>query len=287
MSRTPPLNALRAFEAAGRHLNFRLAAQELGVTQGAVAQQVRGLEARIGQPLFNRLPRGLSLTDSGRRYLRPLSQAFRLIEEASETLSPEQRVLRISVPPSFASKWLVPRLGGFTQMYPHIKVQIEASERVSNFHSDGIDLAIRQGWPPKQANLKSDLLFQAEYVAVCSPEMLGDRMELDPVSAFFDHDLVDDTHGMWPAFLQQFGVETLPPNLNFSQTALAIDAAINGQGIALASYQLVQDDIGQGRLVMAVPHVMQGDFGFYIVSQRRPRHPGRTGIMRDWLLSLV
>ena len=116
MHRLPPLNALKAFEAAGRHLNFRLAADEIGVTHGAVAQHVRALEARVGVKLFKRLPRGLALTDEGRKYLAPVRRAFEMIAGATDELCPQQAELTISVTPSFASKWLVPRLGRFTYM---------------------------------------------------------------------------------------------------------------------------------------------------------------------------
>ena len=111
MARLPPLNALTAFDAAGRHLNFRLAAEEIGVTHGAVAQQVRALEAHMGVKLFHRMPRGLELTDEGRKYLAPIHHAFELIADATDGLCPHQAELTISVTPSFATKWLVPRRG--------------------------------------------------------------------------------------------------------------------------------------------------------------------------------
>ena len=126
-SNLPPLNALRMFEAASRHLNFRLAAEELNVTQGAVAQQVRQLEAVLGVLLFRRMARGVALTDVGERYARQISAALALIAEATESLQPHHHSLTISVTPSFATKWMIPRLAGFTERYPDIDVRIEGN----------------------------------------------------------------------------------------------------------------------------------------------------------------
>lgn len=143
----PPLNGLRAFEAAGRHLNFRLAADELGVTQGAVAQQVRGLETLLKVKLFDRGPKGLALTDAGRRYLPSLTRAFDLIAEAGAELAPRDAVVTISTTPSFATRWLVPRLADFARDHPTLRLRIDASNTLSNFQSDGVDIAVRLGGP--------------------------------------------------------------------------------------------------------------------------------------------
>ncbi|MEX0365108.1 MAG: LysR substrate-binding domain-containing protein [Ruegeria sp.] len=277
----PPLNALRAFEAAGRHLNFRLAAEEIGVTQGAVAQQVRGLEARLGVQLFDRLPRGLRLTEAGRRFHAPLRQAFRLIGEAAETLA-ERRPLTLSVTPSFASKWLVPRLGDFTARHPGIEVQVDARERLANFQSDGVDIAVRQGRPPFGPGLVAEPLFATEYVAVCSP---GLAEGLHATEDLARQTLLNDTHGLWPLFLEEAGIAATPRMMNFSQTSLAIDAAVAGQGVALANAPLVSVELASGRLVRPFPQSLSADLGFYIVAPRQPRHPELVAVMRDWLLA--
>ncbi len=120
-TRLPPLNGLRAFDAAGRHLNFRIAAEELGVTQGAVAQHVRGLESYLGLKLLDRLPRTLALTDNGQRYHAEISRAFTIIGNATQTLQPQSTHLTISVTPTFAAKWLIPRLTDFTAENPQIE----------------------------------------------------------------------------------------------------------------------------------------------------------------------
>lgn len=284
----PPLNALRAFEAAGRHLNFRLAAEEIGVTQGAVAQQVRGLEARLGVTLFDRRPRGLALTDAGRAYLAPIRRAFALIEAATADLAPRRSVLTISVPPSFAPKWLVPRLGRFTAQNPDVEVRVEASDRLANFQSDGIDIAVRQGRPPFGPGLRSDLLFPATYFAVCSPELRDGQAPLRQPSDLARHVLLHDTHGLWPLYLERLFPDDPPPGLrgmNFSQTSLSIDAALAGQGVALACAPLVEADLAAGRLCRPFDAEVEADLGFHVVMPRQPRNPESVARMRDWLLA--
>ncbi len=148
IGRLPSLNALRAFEAASRHLNFRIAAEELGVTQGAVAQQVRGLEAELDMKLFERHPRALTLTENGRRYAGSVRRAFDLLTEATQALRPEPLRLTVSVTPTFASKWLIPRLPAFLEAHPDIDLRILATDRLSHFQADAVDLAVRYGRPP-------------------------------------------------------------------------------------------------------------------------------------------
>lgn len=283
MAALPPLNALRAFEASARHLNFRLAADELGVTQGAVAQQVRGLEARLAEKLFDRVPRGLRLTEAGRRFHAPLRRAFRLIEDAVDDLS-GTRQLTISVTPSFASKWLVPRLSAFTDRHPDISVQVDARERLADFRSDGVDIAVRQGRPPFGANLDAEALFSTEFVVVCHPD-LASRVQV--ASDLLDHVLLTDTHGLWPLFLERVGVMGKPRMMSFSQTSLAIDAAVSGQGIALANAPLVASELASGRLVQPLTDVLFEDLGFYVVVPVKPRQAELVGMMRDWLMSQV
>ncbi|WP_164659628.1 LysR substrate-binding domain-containing protein [Tropicibacter sp. Alg240-R139] len=281
MSRLPPLNALRAFDAAGRHLNFRLAAEELGVTQGAVAQQVRGLEARLGVQLFDRVARGLELTRTGRVYLAPVNRAFALLEEATEGVGAQSRTLTISVTPSFASKWLVSRLGRLTELHPDLDVRVDARPGLSNFQSDGIDIAVRQGTPPFGPGLVAEPLFAASFIAVCSPSL----SDLAVPEDLKRHTLLHDSHGLWPLYLEQLGLSPGPRAISFNQTSLAIDAAVAGQGVALADAPLVADEIERGRLRQVFEAGLSADLGFYIVAPRRPRVPEPVKLMREWLLS--
>ncbi len=281
----PPLNGLRAFEAAGRHLAFSAAAEELGVTQGAVAQQVRGLEAHLGLRLFLRHPRGLALTDEGRPYHAAVSRAFGLLAEASANLRPSPTRVTISVTPTFASKWLIPRLPEFTRANPATDLRIMATERVVSFHGDGADLAVRFGKPPFGASLRADLLFRNEVVAVCAPALVpgGRPIAADALARL---PLLHDTHDLWPAFLEA-AIGEFPRRpvhgTRFSQISLALDAALAGQGVALASRFLVARDLSAGRLVQPIETRLTGDGDFHLLMPRRTRSPA-VEAARNWLL---
>jgi LysR family glycine cleavage system transcriptional activator len=287
LARLPPLNALKAFEASGRHLSFRLAAEEIGVTQGAVAQHVRALEADFQVKLFDRLARGLALTEEGRKYHAPVQRAFELIGEATNELRPQQGVVTISVTPSFATKWLVPRLAQFTAANPDLNVQIVASPELANFQDDGIDLAVRQGRAPNGSGLVSAALFPAEFYAVCSPALLeGDHPLLTPED--LDHyTLLLDGHGLWPLFIEKVLTGKPAPKyrtIKFSQTAHAVDAALAGQGVALVSDLFAADEITAGRLVRPFPQTVHKDLGFFIVAPRKSRNAISVRRMWDWLI---
>ncbi|MGO4405968.1 LysR substrate-binding domain-containing protein [Bosea sp. RAF48] len=284
--RLPSLNGLRVFEVASRHLNFRLAAEELGVTQGAVAQQIRQLETELGLKLFERLPRTLAPTEAGRSYVGSVRRAFELISDATAELRPAPLHLTISVTPSFASRWLIPRLPDFTAAHPGIDLRIVATDRLSDFRTDAVDLAIRLGRPPFGAGLNAELLYEQRIIAVGSPlllEKLGDPAE---PSTFARYPLLHDGHDFWPAFLEAVFPGAAPKpvqNIRFNQTALALDAAIAGQGLALTSRFLVDDDLARGRLVSLFGAELPIEAGFYILSPRRARHPEPVAAVRSWL----
>lgn len=286
--RLPALNALRAFEVAARHLNFRLAAEELGVTQGAVAQHVRALEAQLGLQLFDRNPRSLTLTPAGRGYVGHIRRAFEIISDATARLRPEPRHLTISVTPTFATRWLLPRLPGFTEAHPDIDLRIHASERVSNFQSDGVDLAVRLGRAPFGPGLVADLLFDQVIVAVASPLLVDKLGPPDRPETLQTYALLHDAHDIWPAFLERAfptGAPPAPKNIRFNQTSLAIEAAIAGQGLALASQIFVTEDLASGRLVQPLPQELRTEAAFYLVFPRKPRHPDAVQQVRDWLIA--
>ncbi|RMH45482.1 MAG: LysR family transcriptional regulator [Alphaproteobacteria bacterium] len=285
MADLPPLNALRAFEAAGRHLNFRAAADELGVTQGAVAQQVRGLEAHLGLRLFERLPKGLAFTAAGRGYHGRIVEAFATLREASAALRPEAAQVLISVTPTFAAKWLIPQLPGFTERHPEIDLRILATERISSFQADGIDLAVRLGNPPFGAALEAHLLFRQEIIAVAAPALVpGGRGTVDR-AALASLPKLHDSHDLWPAFLKLCGVaHSRSRDIRLSQTALAIDAALAGQGVALASRFLVAADLEAGRLVQAVPQTLNGQGDFFLLARRGAKRSEAADAAFRWLV---
>lgn len=276
----PPLNGLRAFELSARHLSFRLAAEELGVTQGAVAQQVRGLERYLGLQLFSRQNRALALTDVGRSYATNLRRAFDVITEATEVLRPEPTHLTISVTPTFATKWLIPRLPDFTDTHPEIDLRIVASDRISNFQTDAVDLAVRQGRPPFGPGLTTEILSAAVTIAVARPAVAATL-----VRGLAGATLLHDSHDLWPQFLTHVGTHGAEvKNLRFNQTSLALEAAIAGQGVTLASRFIVAEDIAAGRLKQVFEVELHTGADFYLVAPRKPKNPASVEIVRVWLL---
>ena len=286
--RLPSLNALRAFEVAARHLSFRLAAEELNVTQGAVAQHVRGLEAELGVKLFDRLPKSLALTGEGRRYVADIRRAFELITSATQDLRPQSVHLTVSVTPTFASKWLIPLLPDFSARHPEIDLDIRATERLSTFLADGVDLAIRYGNPPFGAGLTSELLFEQEIVAVCHPRLIEPGSPV-PASAsqLVPFTLLHDAHHFWPEFIETHlggGDPAAFRGVTFSQTSHAIEAAIAGQGIALATLAFVEKDIAEGRLRRLFAGSLRGRSHFHLL---RPRYRKSEAVdkLQAWMLS--
>ena len=285
--RLPNLNALRMFDAAARHLNFRLAAEELNLTQGAVAQQVRRLEADLGLKLFTRKARGLELTDVGRGYHVPVRRALSTIEDATRKLKPESARIRLSVTPSFAAKWLVPRLSAFEDANPDVDVQTVATETLADFKSDGVDLAIRLGVPPFGDGLDAVLLAPLEICAVCSPGFAKDVGPIKRIADFADYRLIQDSHHQWDSLLDEAGIGLSLRKTQFNQTALAMDAAMNGQGIALVPHLLAEADIVQGRLVALWRQVDSMGSGYYIVRPDAGDPNPAQQAMVDWLLGEI
>ncbi|MHA6267182.1 LysR substrate-binding domain-containing protein [Aliiroseovarius sp. CAU 1755] len=283
MTQIPPLNGLRAFEVAGRHLNFRAAAEELGVTQGAVAQQVRQLEAQLGIPLFERLSKGLAFTSSGRSYHGRVATAFEELRAATATLRPEPGRVLVSVTPTFAAKWLIPNLPDFSATHPQIDLQILATEKISNFHGDGIDVAIRQGKPPFGAALDVVRLFRQEIIAVAAPSLVAQhRLPLTP-EALSQLPKLHDAHNLWPVFLKNLKIEDHGGHgLRLNQTALTIDAALSGQGVALVSSFLVKRDIAANHLVQVISETLTGDQHFYMLTMRGPKRSSSSQAVVEW-----
>ncbi|MFU8777504.1 MAG: LysR substrate-binding domain-containing protein [Roseovarius sp.] len=275
----PPLNALRDFEAAGRKLNFRAAADELGVSQGAVAQQVRALEDHLGVALFLRLPRGLALTPLGTSYLTGMTRAFDAMVEATAQLQARPEAVTISVTPTFATKVLLPRLADLNSALPGIELRIVATEAVSDFDRDQIDIAVRLTRPPFREGQEAILLFRQDLVAVASHHLIGHRplpMTTEQLRAL---PLLHDAHNQWPAF---FGVPGKLPGAVFNQTALALDAALAGQGIAIAAHAFVQADIEAERLRRVAEVTRRAGPDYYLVRKKGISHMPTTEAVWTW-----
>jgi LysR family glycine cleavage system transcriptional activator len=288
----PPLNALRAFEAAARHLSLSLAANELNVTPAAISHQVRLLEDHIGLPVFERNGRGLVLTDAGAAGLRDLREAFAHLSAAMDAIGSlgETGTLSVSVAPSFAAKWLLPRLDSFEREHPEIDVHVSASMQLADFARDRVDVAIRYG-----AGGYSDVFFEKllteTVVPVCSPELLGGktlRSAREVVSLTLLHDDSPDNDPScpnWDMWLRAAGVDDVDVDRGprFNQASLVIEAAILGRGVALAKSTLAAADLQAGRLVRPIQTERRVDFAYYFVAPRAKLNLPKVGYFRDWL----
>ena len=279
--RLPPLNALRAFEAAARHLNFSRAAEELSVTPGAVSQQIQNLEDYIGAALFKRTPKGLLLTDAAQIALPALREAFDRLAEAASMLTAavDGRRLTVSVAPSFAAKWLVPRLGLFEEAHPQVDVWVSAGMELVDFATGEVDVAIRYGGG-RYPGLEVQRLMQETVLAVASPELLAAN-PLNELEDLAHHILLhdgspdaDDSCPDWAMWLAARGIKNVDGNRGprFNQSSLVIEAAVNGRGVALAKQTLAQADIDAGRLVAPLQIATAVDFAYYVV---HPKTKGR------------
>jgi LysR family transcriptional regulator, glycine cleavage system transcriptional activator len=276
--RLPPLNALRAFEAVARHLSITGAAEELGVTPGAVSQSVKSLEEYLGRPLLQRTPRGLVLSESAAQALPALREGFDRLAEASQRLAGPERGgrLTVSAPPSFALKWLAPRLDTFAQAQPDLDVQVQASNELTNFEAEGVDLAIRFGgghWPA----IESKLLMRDEVTPVAAPNVAAQiKSPADLAGLPLIHDdssLHDPSCPDWTMWLKAAGVEGVDARRGprFNQSSLATEAAAGGRGVALAHRALVQADLNAGRLAAPFASSTPVEFAYWIVHP-----PGRA-----------
>jgi LysR family transcriptional regulator, glycine cleavage system transcriptional activator len=283
--RNPNLNALRMFDAAARHLNFRIAADEMNLTQGAVAQQVRQLETDLGIQLFHRKTRGLALTEPGRPYHSSVRKALKVIDDATKKLKAQSASITLSVTPSFASKWLVPRLTNFTKTHPDINVQTVASEGVADFKTDSVDIAIRQGHPPFGDGLRVECLSLLDLCAVCSPSYAKKSIPTRQFEDFKRHLLIQDSHKHWDDLFENAGITPQHRIMQFNQTALAMDAAANGQGVALAPRILVSAELGRGKLIELWHDNRTNQNGFYVVCPNLSKLNAEIDTVIEWVLS--
>lgn len=295
--RLPPLNSLRAFEAAARHLSFTKAAEELHVTPAAVSQQVKALEDYCGVQLFRRLTRALMLTDAGQAVLPALKESFDLLGDVTERLMADQEsgILTVSVAPSFGSKWLVPRLERFRHAHPDFDVRIDANDALANFAADGVDLAIRYGRGVYE-DLCADRLIADVSFPVCSPKLLEKGPPLKRPQDLAHHTLIhvqwkmEEEHAPnWRMWLRAAGVEGIEAERGprFSADSMAVQAALEGHGVALAGLALAGDDLREGRLIRPFPPSVceETTFSYFVVyPEAKARNP-KVMAFRDWLLA--
>jgi LysR family glycine cleavage system transcriptional activator len=288
LRRLPPLNALKAFEAAARSESITRAAEEMNVTQGAVSQQVKALEATLGIKLFNRERQGLVITEAGREYLTVVRDALDRIAVGTERLVQRQNsgVLTISTSPDFAAKWLVHRLGRFAESHPKIDLRVSATAPHVDFAREEVDLAVRHGdgkWP----GLDVTRLCSEQLFPVCSPKLIAGRNRITKASDLFKFTLLRlDDGKTWARWFEAAGV-TDPvvhgPILNHA--AMLIDAAVDGQGVALARTALAAWDIINGRLVRPINVSLRMSNTYWIVCPKATSSAPKIATFRKWLLA--
>ncbi|GJD99817.1 transcriptional regulator GcvA [Methylobacterium isbiliense] len=290
--RLPPLNAVRAFEAAARHPTFQAAGDELGVSAGAVAQQVKALEAWFGLRLFRRLPsRGVVLTPAGERYARAAGQMLDGLAAATAGLKrqSEDDALTVSTTHSFAALWLIPRIGDFRARHPDIDVRIVANNALADFSRDAVDLAIRHG-KGGYPGLRADLLLRDAVFPVCSPALRDGEPPLRRPQDLAGHTLLHDGDPLdadmvgWAEWLAAAGVPGVAGRRGptFTHTFMVLQAATAGQGVALATRVLGGDLLAHGGLVRPFPEEVASPYSFFVVTPDEP-DPPKVARFRAWL----
>ena len=291
--RLPPLNALRAFEAAARHLSFLKAAEELNVTAGAVSQQIKTLEDHLSLKLFRRQARGVLLTDAGQRYGKRIGELLDQIAAATRDLGRQSggAVLTVTTMPSFAARWLIPRLGAFGRLHPELAVRTLADDKLATFLDDDVDVAIRFG-AGNYVGLTADFLFREEVFPVCSPRLLEGDMPPRRLEDLAHHTLLHDEphpglHELeWSAWLAKRGIRNIDAHQGprFTYTHMSLTAAAMGQGLALGTSVLCADDLESGRLVRPFPDKIVAAFAYYLVFPPMALDRPRVVAFRDWML---
>jgi len=289
LRRLPPLNAVRAFEAAARNGSVTRAARELSVTQGAVSRHVGALEQWLGARLFVRTQRGVSLTPQGTAYFRALRGALDQIDHATRQLqqSPDESLLRLKLPPTFAIRWLIPRLARFHALHPRIDVQITTSHERADFDREDIDACIHSERESPQGPGFRRLVGEV-LLPVCSPRLLERGAPLARPADLAHHVLLcslnrpDD----WPAWLDAAGVPQIDGNsgLKFENAALAYQAAIDQLGVMVAQLALVQDDIAAGRLVAPLALRLRTPGGYYLAYPPFRPPSARVAAFEEWIV---
>jgi LysR family transcriptional regulator, glycine cleavage system transcriptional activator len=287
--RFPFLNALRAFEAAARRLSFSRAAIELCVTQGAISRQIANLESELGVRLFRRRGRSLELTTDGGRFFAIIHEAFNKIDDALKLFSDPQKdtLLRVKVPPTLGIRWFVPLLVQFHGLHPEIDVQITTSHQPVDFVTEDIDAAIHWGsgsWP----GLQTDFLIGEELTPVCSPQLIKDKPLREPRD-LSRHILLRSMHRTddWRIWLDAAGERDVDATkaLQFENSSLTYQAAIEGLGVVVAQMALVVDDLATGRLIAPFKLRVPGEWSYFLVHPVGREDQRKVALFREWLLA--
>jgi LysR family glycine cleavage system transcriptional activator len=285
------LNSLKCFEAAGRLLSFTEAARELNVTQAAISHQIKVIEEYLGVALFDRYPRRLTLTDPGKALLPEVIEAFDRVSSAVAAINREQysNVLSVRLAPSFAAKWLSPRLKYFWLQYPEIDLRLYHAHPAVDFEREAMDIAVTYGkgdWP----GVVSEKLLSLDFFPVCSPTFLNTDKPLTDLGNLRYYALLHDAnYECWRDWLELAGIDDIDASRGtvIDDTNVLIQAAIDGQGIALGSTTFVADLLEAGRLIKPFDISLVNEFAYYVVYP--PEHLKNPAVraFKEWLLSLV
>nr|WP_298684376.1 transcriptional regulator GcvA [uncultured Dongia sp.] len=290
--RLPPLNSLRAFAAAAERLSLAAAAEDLHVTPSAVSLQIRQLEDHLGIPVFIRTGRGLQLTNEGKAILPGILEGFDQLRMALSLIGPkgEENVLTLSVAPSFAAKWLSPRLDAFTQAFPHIDIRILATDQLVDFAVDDVDIAIRYG-SGVYPGLTSEHLLAERVFPVCAPQLLegagGHALDLLRNQTLLHDDSPDQDKTcpdwrMWLRAARLSGVDWRR-GPRFNQSSMVLEAAVAGRGVALAKATLAAADLAAGRIVKLAEIDQPVEFAYYLVYPAERRQSAKCNAFREWV----
>ena len=299
-----PFSALRVFESAARHLSFKRAAEELFITPAAVSQQIKTLEHQLGVKLFNRHGRGLSLTEEAKAGLPMLTEGFEKLVDSVHRIrgANEDSTLTVWMAPSFAAKWLIPRLHRFYEACPGIDLNITASRNLidsnaskktipaENFRRDNVDIAIRFG-KGDYPGCRVDKLFSVNAIPLCSPRLLeGEHPLRSPEDLRFHTLLHDDTRYEgrpdWATWLKAAAVDNVDSThgVHFNHVNLALTAAVEGQGVVLSIKALASDDIAAGRLVIPFDIGLPLEYAYYLITLEEVTDHPHTAAFRAWLI---
>lgn len=286
--RLPPLTSLRAFEAAGRHLSFTKAAAELTVTQAAISHQVKALEEHLDVALFLRLPRQLELTKAGKILLPVVRSAFDRIGDSVAKLNTDaaSKALTVRLSPSFAAKWLSPRLDDFRRRHPEVDLSLTLGNEAVDFRRQPIDIAVTYGkgdWK----GVVSDHLLSIDFFPVCSPGIMQGENPLSTPDDLRHHTLLHDTnHDAWTDWLDLAGASDVDPSRGtvVDDTNVLIQAAIDGLGVALGSALFVADRLASGKLVKPFDTTLHSDFAYYVVCPKQHLKKTEVAQFKSWLI---
>jgi len=289
LRKLPPLNSLKAFEAAARSNSFTIAADELLVSQGAISKQIKNLESYLGIPLFKREHQKILLTNKAKLYLPAIRAALEMIENSTDEIissSIQQNTIRINVLPSLSSKWLIPKLIEFNNLYPSIKAVIEIGDGPIDFIKNEADLYIRTSDNPDWHDVYVQKLMDENLIAVASPKLKIKNPKSLLVQVLLQHTSRPD---MWNDYLRAIGFQNfeIEHSIGFQHFFMLIRAVLDGMGVALIPRTLIEDELQSGSLEQVITAEYENQFSYYILCKNIKIEQSNVIKFKDWLLDLV